>query len=928
MPNVSDSDTSIGRRFALCVGIGQYTELANHDLRYAVSDAQSIADVLKDTQRGKFQVTLLTEPDQTTEDALNEALDALLNAPSLNLEDLVVVYISCHGSVYGNGNTFYLLPSNAKLEGDGLPKKTTVIDIHNLAKTLSGARVKNIILLLDTCYSGGAGNILQYLDFRTDLSPDTNLLIIGAARHDGTAVQSSKAKHGIFTACLLEAFKQKPNRRDGWLTISEIHSFITEQIKLYENESLLQFRALSLTVNPNLLLIKNPRYSSESIEFYEQVKKLLTLVQYEPIDTEYFQDDPPGLYAAEVKSGLTISRVGIVPYYNQVEAITDEEAEKVALYLKEQINLGRFDQGIIVTDLEVSNKIEQVFRTIGGRLLKIQNYQNIWKGLIDFKRYLMRLINDYNNFTSESSEIPLAQVYIPLKAEKRVYDFERYKFAVQEMFPSNKSKRQYSITWQGDLEVEIEKWLLDATSTKLAIVADYGSGKTTFCKHIAARLSQKYLEGKEQGIYESRIPLLIPLLEFAKSAFDLKSFLSDYLKRHCKVDNPDVEALMKMAEAGMFFFILDGFDEMASRANNDTTQQNILLFEQLATLSQNKVLLTTRPEYFMDIRQEQKILRSYACLYLQLFDEQQIDYYLQRRISFAKAQLGESIQDWTYYRSEINRIHDLSDLARRPVLLEMIIKTLPALIAENKVINRPNLYQRYLEGELERQLLKQRRDLINMKKRFEIMEQIALEMYLSDKVEFSSDQILKISGRILTIDQQGEMEGSLRDVLTCSFLIRDGDRYRYSHQSFTEYLVACRLARDIAADEPKNWQRKLITPAVRGFLVELDTDFQKLQYTANSVTDMYVSFEHRKLIEWFKKNIQDSVISSNIISILVKLVTHEQLCDLPLRGADLRGADLRGADLRGADLRGADLRQVNLNDTNLSTSKICKLVQC
>ena len=41
MPNPSRKDTIKGRRYALCVGIGKYTELTNHDLRYAVLDARN-----------------------------------------------------------------------------------------------------------------------------------------------------------------------------------------------------------------------------------------------------------------------------------------------------------------------------------------------------------------------------------------------------------------------------------------------------------------------------------------------------------------------------------------------------------------------------------------------------------------------------------------------------------------------------------------------------------------------------------------------------------------------------------------------------------------------------------------------------------------------------------------------------------------------
>jgi len=115
MDQTSNKNVTPSCRYALCVGIGQYTELPNRDLRYAVADAQDIANVLRDPERGNFQVTLLTEPSQTTRHALDETIDRTLNAPHLDPKDIVVIYLSCHGSVYGKGNTFYLLPSDARI---------------------------------------------------------------------------------------------------------------------------------------------------------------------------------------------------------------------------------------------------------------------------------------------------------------------------------------------------------------------------------------------------------------------------------------------------------------------------------------------------------------------------------------------------------------------------------------------------------------------------------------------------------------------------------------------------------------------------------------------------------------------------------------------------------------------------------------------
>src|SRR5690349_564794 len=118
MPKVPKDGTILGRRYALCVGIGQYTELRIRNLRYAVKDAATIAKRLRDSQRGNFAVTLLTEPAQTSKTALDEALDDLLNAPDRKAEDLVLIYFSCHGDVLCPDNTFCLLPSNATLQND------------------------------------------------------------------------------------------------------------------------------------------------------------------------------------------------------------------------------------------------------------------------------------------------------------------------------------------------------------------------------------------------------------------------------------------------------------------------------------------------------------------------------------------------------------------------------------------------------------------------------------------------------------------------------------------------------------------------------------------------------------------------------------------------------------------------------------------
>lgn len=123
----TDGDLTLGCRYALCIGVGTYTNLINRDLRYAVADATTVAERLADPQRGNFAVTILTEPAQTTKAALNEAVEQLLNAPDRQAEDLVLLYISCHGDVERTENMFCLLPSDTTVQANGAFEQTTLI---------------------------------------------------------------------------------------------------------------------------------------------------------------------------------------------------------------------------------------------------------------------------------------------------------------------------------------------------------------------------------------------------------------------------------------------------------------------------------------------------------------------------------------------------------------------------------------------------------------------------------------------------------------------------------------------------------------------------------------------------------------------------------------------------------------------------------
>jgi uncharacterized protein YjbI with pentapeptide repeats len=261
----------------------------------------------------------------------------------------------------------------------------------------------------------------------------------------------------------------------------------------------------------------------------------------------------------------------------------------------------------------------------------------------------------------------------------------------------------------------------------------------------------------------------------------------------------------------------------------------------------------------------------------------------------------------------------------------MIVKTFPELVARGEVVNRPNLYQCYLEGELERQnLWKRRRLLIGKEKRFEIMERLALELYQTDKPALTGSRIAELSRDFLTSEQQSEMEAHQRDILTCSFLIREGNEYRFSHQSFMEYLVAKRLAKEIATNNLEFFKIKPLTRTIRDFLVELELAAKSHKTPGNSVLETSLTYFSVSVLEqWLYNNSSDKWGSSNAATILAKLRQDKVVFKFRLLKSDLSQADLSGANLTGIDFSEAILHETNLtrtllNRTNFFTARLTK----
>ena len=79
----------------------------------------------------------------------------------------------------------------------------------------------------------------------------------------------------------------------------------------------------------------------------------------------------------------------------------------------------------------------------------------------------------------------------------------------------------------GWIDGYVDMWLDDPAKEHLSILGEFGTGKTWFSLHYAWVAMQRYRQAKKRGIERPRVPIVVPLRDYAKQGyFILKRDLS------------------------------------------------------------------------------------------------------------------------------------------------------------------------------------------------------------------------------------------------------------------------------------------------------------------------------------------------------------------------------------------------------------------
>lgn len=613
--------------------------------------------------------------------------------------------------------------------------------------------------------------------------------------------------------------------------------------------------------------------------------------------------------------------------------------------LRGAVNKHKADEGWLVAAVRKSQAACNELSKEENRNLFCYTFDELLDERADFTGYL-------NWLETEVRTRGIDRMYVPLACTR------------DELDPVSKTKIGESVYDEknGWIEGYIDRWLDDPSKEHISVLGEFGTGKTWFALHYAWTLLHRYREAKERGVERPRIPLVIPLRDYAK-AVSIESLFSEFFFRKHEIPLPGYSAFEQLNRMGKILLIFDGFDEMAAKVDR---QQMVNNFWELgrAVVPGAKVILTCRTEHFPEAQEGRKLLSSelqastaaltgqppqFEVLELRKLNPEQI-----RRVLSLRADAA-TVRAVTYNA-------ELVDLATRPLMLELILEALPSIEA-GKPIDLSRVYLYAVQRKMERDI-KAQRTFTSLADKLCFMCEVSWEMLSTNRMSLNyrlfPERLTRLFGPL--VSEQKEMDHWHYDMMGQTMLVRnaEGD-YTPAHRSLLEFFVAYKFAAELGVLAPDfaalaqaqssvaegarpvdhTWSayfqrkagrsgsivqvarlRRFAAEGMEGLAQTVGREkFSEalLDFLENMVArnDAGVVERLLDLIRGTRGYGADSVgyVGGNVATLLRRL-------GVGFRGASLKGTVLTGADLHGVDLTKADFTAGVLRETNFWSTRL------
>jgi uncharacterized caspase-like protein len=257
------ANATTGSRWLLAVGVQKFVDTRIATLAYTTLDADSLRDYFAADGVPAGHIKLLVN-EQATKANILAALDTIRK--EISPADTLFFFYSSHGVGDAQGHTYFVTFDTVIDE-----LSTTALPMQLIKDKLENFGCENVILLADTCHSGGAKSLDRpheesFNKLLRAANQKTRIAILTSSRTHESSLESPEWSHGVFTYYLLEGLSGQSDNypADGQVSVTELFDYLLVAVP----------RATDRAQHPSARFSYNwPKEKTEDVRFGKVMSK-------------------------------------------------------------------------------------------------------------------------------------------------------------------------------------------------------------------------------------------------------------------------------------------------------------------------------------------------------------------------------------------------------------------------------------------------------------------------------------------------------------------------------------------------------------------------------------------------------------------------------------------------------------------------------